>query len=269
MKSQSMTMTNANFKKTDYSQIADQYDQNDTRHQIPKDPHLETHLESWLASQKDEAFCVLDLACGTGNWLKVQTHHFKTSSIHWHGLDASADMLQYARPKSPQVSWVQGTADLLPYDDQSFNFITNNFAFHHFPDKKQSLRELKRVLKTNGLLKIWNISPHHMKEMWVYHFFPNTWWEDMKRFWDPALFFYELESLGFIVSSTIEIKRSRMHLSKILNEAENRDISELTLISEDEYQQGLERIKAELKHNPDASFIHDLALETHICKITK
>jgi len=60
-----------------------------------------------------------------------------------------------------------------------------------------------------------------------------------------------------------------MSLAKILNEAENRDTSELTLISEDEYQHGLERIKTELKQNPDASFIHNLALETHICKIAK
>ena len=245
---------------TDYSKIADQYDQNQVRHQIPRDQYLDRQLSQWTVNPSTSHFNVLDLACGTGNWLKVQMQEFPDSSIQWHGLDASEDMLEVARDKVNQVCFTQGTAEQLPFEDRSFNYINTHFAFHHFPDKIKALTEIKRVLHPGGTMKIWNISPHHMKDMWCYRFFPETWWEDLKRFWDPSILFYELEKLGFTVSLETHITRERVSLARCLAQAENRDLSELHLISEEAYQSGLELMRAETKKDPYCSLVQDLAL---------
>ncbi|MCC6710835.1 MAG: methyltransferase domain-containing protein [Candidatus Pacebacteria bacterium] len=50
--------------------------------------------------------------------------------------------------------FVQAKAEFLPFLDQSFDFITVHFAFHHFRDKFASFMETVRVLKSGGLLFI-------------------------------------------------------------------------------------------------------------------
>ena len=43
-------------------------------------------------------------------------------------------------------------AELLPFDDHSFDLLTCRLAFHHFSDPEQALREFRRVLSPAGVL---------------------------------------------------------------------------------------------------------------------
>ena len=75
-----------------YSQIAKHYDKNPVRHNQPK----EKQIDEFLHRQKGRIY-ILDLACGTGNFLKAQQQYFKSPKINWFGCDLSKEMLKIAK----------------------------------------------------------------------------------------------------------------------------------------------------------------------------
>lgn len=140
--------------KTDYSKIAEKYDKNKYRQEIKQDNDLEEFI---YRSGKPE-YSVLDLACGTGIYLYNQAKYFENANIQWHGLDASEEMLNIATSKTKDVIFRSGLAEELPYDSQCFDFVVNNYAFHHFHKKPEVLDEVARVVMKDGIFKIHNIS---------------------------------------------------------------------------------------------------------------
>lgn len=97
--------------------------------------------------------CVLDIACGTGVGCRVAAD-LVGSSGSVTGLDFSADMLSVAKDKSPEHTWVEASADSLPFGDASFDAVISLFGLMFFPDKLKSLREMMRVLKPGGTLTV-------------------------------------------------------------------------------------------------------------------
>lgn len=51
-----------------------------------------------------------------------------------------------------------------------------------------------------------------------------------------------------------------------LSYAENRDISVLTLINDKDYEEGLERMRYDLKNNPAKTIVNDFAEMFYIAK---
>lgn len=138
------------MKKTDYSNIAARYDKNKFRHNIKLDYDLEEYINRCERSK----YVVLDLACGTGIHLYNQIKHFENINIEWYGLDLSKEMLDKAKAKVDNVLFTSGTAEELPYDCSYFDFISNNYAFHHFEKKSHALDEVARVIKKDGIFKM-------------------------------------------------------------------------------------------------------------------
>lgn len=94
---------------------------------------------------------VLDLACGTGD----VTRGLFEQGISVVGLDLSQGMLDIARAKSdPQINYIKGAADALPFDDESFDAVTIAFGIRNFDNRAKCLQEIKRVLKPGGMLAI-------------------------------------------------------------------------------------------------------------------
>lgn len=244
------------MKRTDYSLIAGKYDDSAVRRQIPRDDVLSARL----GATPQRPFAVLDLACGTGNYLQAQMVHHAKDEIVWHGLDASKEMLAVARGKVEGVSLVHGRAEQLPFESASLDYVANNFAFHHFEDKTRVLDEIHRVLRPGGALRMRNIASSHMRGWWIYRFFPSAWMEDEKRFWSPELLFHELSSRGFSVEIRIEVRLSRVSWSEVVADAQRRDISELHLISATEYEAGLDRARRCQERDPGGGVPSALAL---------
>ena len=245
------------MKVTDYSQIASKYDNNTYRQKIAED----VVLKDYIVRRRLPKYHVLDLACGTGIYLYNQREYFSDPAICWYGLDASADMLQIARSKMKykNVFVDQGLAENLPYEANYFDYIVNNFAFQHFTEKAQVLDEITRVLKMQGVFKMHNIAIHEMKNWWVYKYFPAAYFEDLKRFWEKELIFQELTKRGFAVEIHITYEMYSKAISELLHYAENRDISVLTLLDDQDYVHGLEQMQAEAYKQPDTKVICDFA----------
>jgi ubiquinone/menaquinone biosynthesis C-methylase UbiE len=101
---------------------------------------------------------VLDLGCGTGTLAIMVKQAYPATDVV--GLDADPDMLKVASYKSRQlnapVKFDMGFTNRLPYPDASFDRVLSSIMIHHLktPDKKETAREVFRVLKPGGQLHI-------------------------------------------------------------------------------------------------------------------
>jgi SAM-dependent methyltransferase len=93
---------------------------------------------------------VLDVACGTGALALEAARRGGDVT----GLDRNAGMLAVARAKSPEIDWIEGMAEALPFDDASFDAVVSQFGLMFFENRKESLTEMRRVLKPGGRLAV-------------------------------------------------------------------------------------------------------------------
>jgi demethylmenaquinone methyltransferase / 2-methoxy-6-polyprenyl-1,4-benzoquinol methylase len=98
---------------------------------------------------------VLDACCGTGD-LAVAARDAGASSVV--GLDFSAAMLDRARRKAPDVTFIEGDVLALPFHDATFDAAVVGFGIRNVADLDEGLRELRRVLRPGGRLGILEIT---------------------------------------------------------------------------------------------------------------
>ncbi|MBS5787303.1 MAG: class I SAM-dependent methyltransferase [Clostridioides difficile] len=108
---------------------------------------------------------ILDLGCGTGTILNMISKELDVKELY--GLDLSKKMLEIAKDKlGAKAELTVGDAENLPYVDDFFEAIVCVESFHHYPNPKQALYEINRVLKPGGTLILcdaWIFSP--MREL--------------------------------------------------------------------------------------------------------
>ncbi|WP_100398543.1 demethylmenaquinone methyltransferase [Bacillus sp. FJAT-44742] len=96
----------------------------------------------------------LDICCGTGDWtLALAKEAGESGEVT--GLDFSANMLQVGQKKVDaskygNITLMQGNAMNLPFEDDSFDFVTIGFGLRNVPDYDTVLQEMHRVLKPGG-----------------------------------------------------------------------------------------------------------------------
>jgi SAM-dependent methyltransferase len=96
---------------------------------------------------------VLDVACGTGA-LALAAAAIAGPSGSVVGLDANPEMLAVARRKPVAIEWLDGSAEALPFADNSFDAVVSQFGFMFFEDKPKALTEMMRVVKPGGRLAV-------------------------------------------------------------------------------------------------------------------
>jgi SAM-dependent methyltransferase len=96
---------------------------------------------------------VLDVACGTGVLTRAVANRV-ASAGSVIGFDLDPGMLAVARSLRPDLRWEQGTAEALPYPDQSFDAVVSQFGLMFVPNKPGALAEMWRVLRPGGRLGI-------------------------------------------------------------------------------------------------------------------
>lgn len=88
----------------------------------------------------------LDVACGLGLLLRVMSNHGAQSK----GIDISSVAVQKAKQISPKSEVVQGNAESLPFEDESFDTISCIGSIERMLDRKSVLAEQYRVGKRNA-----------------------------------------------------------------------------------------------------------------------
>ncbi len=96
---------------------------------------------------------ILDVACGTGVLARA-AESFVGAEGQVTGLDITPGMLEVAKRAAPAINWQQGSAEDLPFDDESFDAVVSQFGLMFFPDQTKSLREMLRVLNAGRRLAV-------------------------------------------------------------------------------------------------------------------
>lgn len=111
---------------------------------------IESDSEILLLLGPVENKTVIDVGCGTGNLVRT----LSGMKADVTGID-TPEMLEKARKESPlsNETYVEGTAQELPFPDNSADIILYIASFHHVPGQlmEQALHETNRVLKENGM----------------------------------------------------------------------------------------------------------------------
>lgn len=91
---------------------------------------------------------VLDVGCGTGEILSKVTPQ---GNLTLAGIDLSPNMISIAQQKLGERADLRiGDAENLPWPDKSFDVVICLDSFHHYPNPRKALAEVRRVLRPDG-----------------------------------------------------------------------------------------------------------------------
>ncbi len=105
---------------------------------------------------------LLDVGCGFGGTIaQINAGH---RGMHLTGLNIDPRQLAAAEAQtkavnSNQISWVEGDACELPFEDNSFDRVLAVECIFHFPSRERFIAEAARVLKPGGYLAVSDFVP--------------------------------------------------------------------------------------------------------------
>lgn len=159
---------------------------------------------------------VLDVGCGDGFWTTSLAKH----CAHITGLDPGWPALEFAKTlhNHPNIYYMQGFAESLPFPDRTFDKVVSISCLEHFADPFQGLREMARVLKPGGrlALSVDSLLPEnsslsfrewHKRRHFVTHYFNQ---DDLERMMKRVGILCESESIVHLFRS-----RAAAHLRQI------------------------------------------------------
>lgn len=133
-----------------FNRISKSYDLANRLLSFGLDSRWRKSLAHYLPLKTD--LSLLDLATGTGEQITSLLLR-KTPIVRAVGIDLAEDMLNIARKKfyqSEQVEFIKADAQLLPFDDQSFDVCTFSFGIRNVQSPLKALAEMHRITKTGG-----------------------------------------------------------------------------------------------------------------------
>ena len=93
---------------------------------------------------------VLDLGCGTGHF----SEYIRKQGYEVVGLDPSTKMLAFARENFPDIEFIEGYSNSLPFPDAHFDCIVSIEVLRYLNEAEviRSYEEIRRTLRPGGIL---------------------------------------------------------------------------------------------------------------------
>jgi ubiquinone/menaquinone biosynthesis C-methylase UbiE len=226
-----------------YDAIAERYDR---RYLINDYSGVEQALYAFVGP--DQSRRVIEVGCGTGHWVKALAQRGTWIA----GVDASCNMLAFAGVKACPPALAQARAEHLPFVDGAFDRLFCINALHHFDDKPGFLGEARRVLRTGGAVMTIGLDPHTGVDHWyIYEFFEPVLEIDKRRYAPTQQIRDWMRGVRFSNVRTCEIQHLPMLLAARTaleqGRLERGATSQLAVLSDEQYQQGMDRIHRALE----------------------
>lgn len=118
------------------------------------------HLVRFAGIESGEK--LLDVGTGTG----VVAISARRRGAKVTGLDLTPPLLEQARVDAetagvPDIEWIQGDAEALPFEDATFDVVTSQFGHMFAPRPDVAIAEMRRVLKPGGRIVFATWPPEH------------------------------------------------------------------------------------------------------------
>ena len=115
-------------------------------------------------------FRFLDVGCGPG----LLTQFMIEQGVDGAGVDIDESLVRAAKTRvertGKRAGFVVGRVEQLPYRDRTFDICVANSILEHAADWQATLREITRVLRTDGLLVFYTTNRMHPFQDEVNHF---------------------------------------------------------------------------------------------------
>lgn len=226
-------------ERIDYDEMAAAYDEGRAKPKEWLDGWREA-LSHYMAGLQGP---VLDLGSGTGIWSVLLAAWFDLDVI---GIEPSAGMRSQAvRKRShPRLTYLGGEAEHLPLADDSCAATWLSTVIHHIPDLQAAVREVRRVLQPDGPVLIRNTFTGRDDEVLWLRYFPSARVLANARWPTVDATVEAFAAGGFHQESLRRIHEvSASNLMEYCKKTEMRADSSLSLISNDEFERGIEELR--------------------------
>lgn len=119
----------------------------------------DTRIEAVISNALGSARTVLNVGAGTGS--------YEPADRTVRAIEPSAEMIRQRTALAAPV--IQGYAENLPFDDDSFDASMAVLTVHHWTDKEKGLNEMRRV--TRGPVVVLTYDPA-FRAFWLLDYFP-------------------------------------------------------------------------------------------------
>ena len=195
----------------------------------------------------DEVTVIADVGCGTGRFSVALADAFGAEVI---GIDPATTMLAKAREGQPdsRITFKRGHAEELPLPDQSVDMVFMSMAYHHLDDPFRAARELARVLRHSGRVVIRNSTVEVANRIPYVEYFPTALEINRRKLPAVDAVTRAMQSAGlFPVSHEVITQRFADSFEEYYEKIRLRALSDLTMVSDEEFEAGLGRMKDDLR----------------------
>jgi ubiquinone/menaquinone biosynthesis C-methylase UbiE len=251
-----MPLPEGRVRRVDYDRVAADYDR---RYRDGEPAGLAAFVRACVAEAHDRP--VLEVGCGTGRWL-VEADGAAARPI---GVDPSVAMLERARRRVPSAHLIRARAEALPLAAGGCGAVLCVYVVHHLDDPLRAVAEATRVLAPGGTLSILALAPHDGSDRWyVYDHFDGTREADLERYPTTAGIagWMTKAGLAHVQTSvaariTAEAAGSAVFDDPILT---RHGTCQLSLLSDEAFEAGMERIRRGAAAATSATFTTDLRI---------
>jgi ubiquinone/menaquinone biosynthesis C-methylase UbiE len=221
--------------------MADTYD----KYRRPNDLVLESlHGIVEGMGGNGKTLSMLDVGCGTGGYsIPLAMRH----NLQLTGVDVSEEMLRQAERKYPEARWLLEDFEKAIFGAGSFDIILMSYVIQHLTDLKGDLQKASMILaRPNGRLIIVTDDHDQFRSSPLHRFIPKAMEIDLRRFPTVEELCGCLEGIGFEVTihrvGREESISNEEEVKRQLERVRACYISTLTLLTEEELQDGLEKM---------------------------
>jgi demethylphylloquinol methyltransferase len=147
-----------------FDRIAPQYDQLNDALSLGQHRVWKRMAVKWSEARLGSV--CLDVCCGSGDVAQLLARQVGSQG-KVYGVDFSSQQLAIAQARSPHlpITWIEGDALHLPFEDQYFDAITMSYGLRNVVDISASLQEMRRVLKPGAKAAILDF--HRPQSSWL------------------------------------------------------------------------------------------------------